>query len=285
MTSDVARLPFSTQTAVPAVGADVVVVDDQEAAANEMAHCLTKAGLSCSAISNPWQALRRLAREDGPHVAVVDVRMPELNGLELVERLNAVGTATRPEVILVSGNAGLDDALVAMRLGVRRLLLKPLDLAELVREVKSAGVERELRARRSPAPRPKERGERTLSIDAMIALSRWRERIFPREMLSDHCWRMYLELYKLGFQERSVSLTSLALVSGLPMATAIRRIHSMRELGLVTYKADANDRRRTFVALSEAGARKIDLFLSQIEEEMSGRPQAQGGRRTTGHPN
>lgn len=283
MSPDVARVPFSVRTGMPAVGADVVVVDDEEAAANEMAHCLVNAGLNCSAISNPWHALRRLAHEDGPQVAVVDVRMPELNGLELVERLNTAGIAKRPEVILVSGNADLDDALLAMRLGVRRLLLKPLDLAELVREVKSAGVERELRARRSLALlQSKGQDEQGLSIDAMIAFSLWRERIFPREMLSDHCWRMFLELYRLGFQERSVSLTSLALVSGLPMATAIRRIHTMRDLGLVTYTADVNDRRRTFVDLSKAGVQQIELFLGQVEAEMSGKPRGPEGSRSTG---
>jgi DNA-binding response OmpR family regulator len=283
MSTDIARIPFSAGTGIPAVKADVVVVDDEEGAANEMAHYLANAGLNCLAISDPWDALRRLAHEDGPHVAVVDVRMPELNGLELVEHLNTFGIAKRPEVILVSGSVDLDDAILAMRLGVRRLLVKPLDLAELVREVKGVGVERELRARRSLAPlQSKEGGQQGPSINAMMALSRWRERIFPREMLSDHCWRMFLELYRLGRQGRSVSLTSLALVSGLSMATAIRRIHSMRNQGLVTYTADVNDRRRTFVRLSEAGARQIDLFLYEVEAEMSGKPRSLEGSPIAG---
>lgn len=242
---------------------EVVVVDDEEGAANEMAHCLAKAGLACVALSNPWQALKLLAQTH-PRVAVIDIRMPELNGLELVERLNALGQPDRPEIILVSGNAGFDDAVVAMQLGVRRLLCKPLDLAQLVREVKMAGVERDLRAGRSAAAEP-ERGRKPLGVDDLIAFSRGRERFFPKEMLSDHCWRMCLELYKCTLQGQKVSITSLALVSGLPMATAIRKIHTMRDLALVSYEMDPKDRRRTFVDLSETGVRQIKKFLEQLE--------------------
>lgn len=279
MRSETARIPSSTLIGMPAVEVDVLVVDDQEAAANEMAHCLTNAGLRCSVFSNPWQALRRLAHQDGPPVAVVDVRMPELSGLDLVGRLNAINVDKRPEYILVSASADFDDALVAMRMGVRRLLRKPLNLAELVREVKGACVERELRiGRTTTLSRPRLQIEQVLTIDAMIALSRWRERIFPREMLSDHCWRMILELYKLACRERSVSLTSIALVSGLPMATAVRRIHAMRDLGLVTFMPDMNDKRRTFVNLSETGAQQVKLFLMEIEAEMMN-PQGQESGR------
>lgn len=271
MGPDVGCLPLPARVALP-VRADVIVVDDQRTAANEMAHGLTKAGLSCVAFSSPWHALRRLAHENVPPVAVLDIRMPELSGLELLERLNAIGIEKRPEVILVSANANLDDARAAMRLGARRLLLKPLDLVELVREVKSAALEQELRMSRSPTTRrPTEQDDPTLSIDAMIALSRERERFFPRTMLSEHCWRMYLELYKVSLQKKAVSLTSLALVSGMPMATAVRRIHAMRESGLVTYTVDPKDKRRTFVDLSETGARQIEQFLAQIKKETSGK--------------
>lgn len=258
---------------------EVVVVDDEESAANEMAHCLAKAGLACTALSNPWQALKLLADPCRPRVAMVDIRMPELNGLELVERLNALGQPDRPEIILVSGNAGFDDAVVALQLGVRRLLCKPLDLTQLVQEVKMACVERDLRAGRSVAAEL-ERGRQPLGVDDLIAFSRGRERFFPREMLSDHCWRMYLELYKSSLQGRKISITSLALVSGLPMATAIRKIHTMRNLALVSYEMDPQDRRRTFVDLSETGVRQIEKFLEQLDFEASARAKP----RTAGAP-
>lgn len=255
---------------------DVVIVDDEETAANEMAHCLTKAGLACMALSDPWQALTLLANVYRPRVAIIDIRMPELNGLELMERLNVLGWLDRPEIILVSGNAALDDAIVAMRLGARRLLCKPLDLALLVQETKMAGIERDLRAGRSAAMEWG-RSHKPLDVDTLIALSHERERFFPKEMLSDHCWRMYLELYKSSFQGHRISLTSLALVSGLPMATAVRKIHAMRDLTLVNYTVDSKDKRRTFVTLSEAGVGQIEKFLKELDVKVSGKAKPQAG--------
>lgn len=270
------------------IAPDVVVVDDEPDAAREMANCLSKAGLVCVPFFNPWHALRHLASESSPRVVVADVRMPELSGLELVERLIAKGRPDRPEIILVSGNAGLDDARTAMRLGVRRLLCKPLDLLELVCEVKNAGIEGDLRAGRSSSAQPgngERQGDKLARIDTLIAQSRWRERFFPRQMLSDHCWRMFLELYQSRSQGRRVSLTSLALVSGLPMATAVRKIHMMRDLALVNFTEDVADKRRTFVALSNVGLDKIEQFLAQLAADLGRGRAASNGRVATFHSN
>jgi|GEM_PF-1348863 len=254
----------------PTACPDAVVVDDEETAAKEMAHCLAKAGLACVALSDPWQALKLLTSVRRPRIAIIDIRMPELNGLELVERLNFLGRPDRPEIILVSGNAGLDDAIVAMRLGVRRLLCKPLDLAQLVREAKTTVIERDLRAGQATAT---EQGQshKPLDVNTLIALSHERERFFSKEMLSDHCWRMYLELYKSTLAGHRVSLTSLALVSGLPMATAVRKIHAMRDLNLVNYAVDPKDKRRTFVNLSEAAVGTIEGFMKHLDAKVSGK--------------
>lgn len=249
---------------------DVVVVDDEPDAAREMAQYLSRAGLACTPLSNPWHALRLLGSGQSPRVVVADIRMPELSGLQLVERLNAVNRTDRPEIILVSGNAGFDDAVSAIQLGVRRLLCKPLDLPELVREVKIAAIEGEERtARKRPTCLSPSSGRESSNIEVLVAQSRCRERVFPRQMLSDHCWRMFLELYRLRPRERPVSLTSLALVSGLPMATAVRKIHLMRDLSLVEYTADPKDKRRTFVVLSDAGFERMEKFLAELELELS----------------
>ncbi len=83
------------------------------------------------------EALQLLA--DGRQVKVVvsDLRMPELTGLEFAERLGRLGGGGRPEVVFVSGHAGFDDAVEAIRLGARDLLTKPVDGPRLVKAVKS----------------------------------------------------------------------------------------------------------------------------------------------------
>src|SRR5689334_14407318 len=88
---------------------DVLVVDDDADAVEELVEYLVKTGLSCLSAGDGWQALQLLA--DGRRVKVVvsDLRMPELTGLEFAERLSRLG-GERPEVIFVSGHAGFDDA-------------------------------------------------------------------------------------------------------------------------------------------------------------------------------
>ena len=80
---------------------------------------------------------------------------------------------------------------------------------------------------------------------------------------------MVLELYQSRRYGRQTSLTGLALVSGLPMATAVRKIHVMRELSLVEYATDPADKRRTFVSLSDLGLDRMEQFLDRLEADLS----------------
>lgn len=248
----------------------IVVVDDEPEAAREMVHGLSRAGLNCIAISNPWIALQMLAGASHPQIAVLDIRMPELDGLQLVERLKNIRPADVPDIILVSGTADIDDAITAMRLGIRRMLRKPLKVSALVYEVKLAIAESDRRnndEERTLIAAPSLASK--ISIDTLVVEAHCRSRLLPEILLSDHCWKMFLELYEMRKRNGKVSLTSLALVSNLPMATAIRKIHQMKDLSLVTYQADNNDKRRTFVALSDAGYALAEKFITRLEADIA----------------
>ena len=124
---------------------DVLVVDDDVDAAAELTEFLSKAGLACRSASDGWGALNLIAQGCRPGVVVSDLRMPELDGLQFAEHLNKLVEQDRPEIIFVSGNAGYDDAVEAIRLGARDMLTKPIDGLRLVRAVKSAQLVRQLR--------------------------------------------------------------------------------------------------------------------------------------------
>jgi len=121
---------------------DVLVVDDDREAVEELVEYLSKANLSCKPAPDGWAALQLLADGCRPQVVVTDLRMPELSGMEFAERLSRLGEGERPEIIFVSGNAGFDDAVQAIRLGARDMLTKPIDGPRLVRAVKSAQLAR-----------------------------------------------------------------------------------------------------------------------------------------------
>lgn len=89
------------------------------------------------------QAMELLAKE--PVVLLIsDIRMPEISGLSLVERLSAVeaegeaGAAYQPAVILISGYAEFEYAQQAIQLGVVNYLLKPIRREKLIDTVERA---------------------------------------------------------------------------------------------------------------------------------------------------
>ncbi len=71
----------------------------------------------------------RLAGEASPDVAVVDIRLPGMDGLEFLRKVREVSPAT--EVIMMTAHASVASAVEAMKLGAFDYLTKPLDLDEL----------------------------------------------------------------------------------------------------------------------------------------------------------
>lgn len=248
---------------------DVLVVDDDLDAAEELTEFLARAGLACRTAGDGWAALRLLAADCRPSVIVSDLRMPELDGLQFAEHLAQLGEAERPELIFVSGNAGYDDAVQAIRLGARDMLTKPIDGPRLVRAVKSAQLVRQMR--RSDA-RPAAAGERRVAgkspadrkratLDDLRSVRKVRSKYFPSELFSDPCWEMLLDLYdgQLGGQE--VTVTSLGAASGAPLTTALRRMDALQSHGLIERVEDPQDKRRTIVRLSRSGLEAVENFF------------------------
>lgn len=74
------------------------------------------------------------------NLLITDIRMPEIGGLELVEKLGSL--AHPPVVIIISGHPEFDYAQRALQFGVVEYLLKPLDKVKLVEAVEK-GLQRE----------------------------------------------------------------------------------------------------------------------------------------------
>lgn len=86
-----------------------------------------------------------LIMEKRPDAAVIDIRMPGLSGIELIEKVRASEVNT--EFIVISGYRSFDFAQSALTLGVRAYLLKPIHKEEL-----AAALRRLEGAKAAPAP-------------------------------------------------------------------------------------------------------------------------------------
>jgi two-component system, response regulator RegA len=107
----------------------VLVVDDEEAFRGRLTRALAERGFDAVSAADAEDALR-LAEQETPECAVVDLRMPGISGLELVRRLHALDPTTR--IVMLTGFGSIATALEAVRSGAVHYLTKPADIDELV---------------------------------------------------------------------------------------------------------------------------------------------------------
>ncbi len=131
---------------------EVLVVDDEPAIRTMMSGYLEAEGYRARAAADGAEAIR-LAGEQPPDLVMVDLRMPGMNGLEVLARIKELDR--RIAVIVMSGHATVESAVGAMRLGAATVLTKPIGLAELGQALDAAlAPGRELDGEAEPAEAP-----------------------------------------------------------------------------------------------------------------------------------
>ena len=101
----------------------VLIVDDDADAAEMMAQYLRKAGHKVRSVPNGREALAALS-EDIPDVAIVDVRMPEMDGITFLEVMRCYLRWETVPVVLITGYPDDPRLARANRLGIRRTFVK-----------------------------------------------------------------------------------------------------------------------------------------------------------------
>ena len=114
---------------------NVLIVEDEPAVGALLAETIASAGCAAVVVSDGATALDRVRSGDFALV-VSDIRMPGLDGLELLRRIKAF--APEIEVIIVTALSDVERAREMIRLGASDYLTKPFDLDEVVSSVKRA---------------------------------------------------------------------------------------------------------------------------------------------------
>ena len=122
----------------------VLIVDDDEAIRVSMAASLQRAGREVRAADNAASALRHLG-EWHAGVIISDVRMPDLDGLELLSILTE--RAPDADVIMMTAFDDMPTVVTAMQRGAVDFLVKPVDLHELRETVDRLFADRAIRVK------------------------------------------------------------------------------------------------------------------------------------------
>ncbi|NDH40587.1 MAG: response regulator, partial [Gammaproteobacteria bacterium] len=121
----------------------VWIVDDDSSIRWVMEKALTRAGVACRAFETGTDVLEALSVEE-PIVVVSDIRMPGMDGIELLSQIRA----QQPDlpVIITTAHSDLDSAVNAYEEGAFEYLPKPFDIEEMVSTVTRAQSQRSQRS-------------------------------------------------------------------------------------------------------------------------------------------
>jgi DNA-binding response OmpR family regulator len=113
---------------------DVLIVEDDDDVRSLVERVLGRVGLATRAVDCGLSALAAAAKEH-PRLVVLDVEMPDLNGLEVCRQLKASEATADMSVLIVSGNTSVAEIAAGYAAGCDDFLTKPFSPAELVRRV------------------------------------------------------------------------------------------------------------------------------------------------------
>jgi two-component system chemotaxis response regulator CheY len=113
----------------------VLIVDDSRSIRNEVADALTPAGYGVVEAANGLEALACLAEHTNITLVVLDVNMPGMNGLELLERIQREYRSRNLPILMLTTEAERTLVERAKRAGAKGWLLKPIKPELLVSTV------------------------------------------------------------------------------------------------------------------------------------------------------
>ncbi|MBP6180056.1 MAG: response regulator, partial [Anaerolineales bacterium] len=123
---------------------NILVVDDEPVARQSLSDILKLEGYNVASAPNGQAAVEHV-RMHPVDLMIVDLRMPGMDGLEVVQVVNQIAPDT--EVILLTAFGSTETAIQALRLRIHDYLLKPASPAQIIATVKKGLTRRAGRSR------------------------------------------------------------------------------------------------------------------------------------------
>ena len=183
----------------------VLVVEDNARLADVLRRSLVEAGMSVDVTGSGTDAVWRAAETDYDAI-VLDLGLPDLDGLEVLRRIRAARVWS--PVLVLTARDGVADRVAGLDVGADDYLVKPFALAELLARLRTL-------RRRAPAERPTVVQVGSLSLDPashevtragtpvsltakefalLEVFARHPGEVLSRTYLSEHCWDDAVEL-------------------------------------------------------------------------------------------
>jgi len=142
----------------------ILVIDDEEIIRKRLKKLLSLDSYEVFTADNGQQGLELFQKmKDEKHpipIALVDIKMPGMDGIEVLKRIKEI--APKTEVIIITGHGAIESAIKALKTGAFNYITKPIEYDELVLDISRALEKQEIIAERERAE-----AQRAAAIEAL----------------------------------------------------------------------------------------------------------------------
>lgn len=111
----------------------ILIVDDERAIRDLLSDAVRQSGYEVFSASNGEEALSLIRQENNIDIAICDIRMPGMSGIEVLKQILDISPETI--VIMITGYASVETAVNALRYGAFDYILKPLVFEDVISKV------------------------------------------------------------------------------------------------------------------------------------------------------
>lgn len=238
----------------------ILVVDDDRRIRDSLSRALTLASYGVRTAKDGKQGLL-LFEQEKPDIVLLDVRLPDIDGIELLRQLRTTNDSV--EVLIITGHGDMNLVIEAMRAGASDFLSKPLQVDSLLSAIALATTRlaKKLQLRVQPPPQPaltiKAFGNLSLSVNRQVITQRaWPSSkardVFKILLLHHRKLVRTEEFYQLLWPETQPESAAVGLY------TAISQIRRLLEPNLCIAK-------RSRFVISHSGGYELHLGESELD--------------------
>jgi DNA-binding NtrC family response regulator len=111
---------------------EILVIDDEEGIRKLLATILADKDYNVDTAANGEEAIRK-ANEKVYNIALIDIMLPDMSGIELLTQIKETKPRTRK--IIMTGNPSLQNAVEALNKGADAYIMKPLDVEKMLNTI------------------------------------------------------------------------------------------------------------------------------------------------------
>ncbi len=145
----------------------IIVVDDELDILEIFTHLFSR-DFTVFTAKNGLEALE-IVKKEMPHLVITDIKMPEMNGVELLSRIKEVSPLT--EVIMMTGYASIETSVDALRFGAFDYLIKPFESIEQIKKVIAKAINK-IRATSEVKLKQEELRKRAFELASLYDISK-----------------------------------------------------------------------------------------------------------------